>query len=85
MNDPGEDEAHRIYGNMLLPSLGLLARIITTRSLAFPPFPARFTERESMRATEEVGFLPAPCRAFSRKAFMARSQHPSRRQRRKHP
>jgi hypothetical protein len=81
MDDPGEDKAHRIYGNMLLSPLGFLARIIT----ALPPFPALLTERESMMVTEGVLFLPAFCRASSRQAFMACSPRPSRRQRRKPP
>jgi hypothetical protein len=64
---------------LLLSPPGFLARIIT----ALPPFTALLTERESMRATEGAQFLPALCRASSRKAFMACSRRPSRRQRRK--
>ncbi len=76
MDNHCEDEPHRIYRDVLLAALDLFAGIKTAR----PPFPAVFTERESIMATEGCAFFPILERAFLRKVFMAGSHVPPKRQ-----
>ena len=50
MNDGVEQQAHRVYENVALLALDLLARIIAMRIDARPPFSALFTLWLSMMA-----------------------------------
>jgi hypothetical protein len=64
MNDGMEQQTQRVYENMALLALDLLARIIAMRIDAGPPFSALFTLSLSMMAA--VGLPKSKCRASPR-------------------
>jgi hypothetical protein len=80
MHDHGQNESHRIYRNVLLAPLDLLAGI----EAALPPCDAVLADRESTMATEGSALRSACCLTSRRKACITRSQVPSMRQLRKY-
>ena len=65
MNDGVEHQAQRVYENVALLALDLLARIIAMRIDAGPPFSALFTLWLSMMAAVGLASL-SPCSRHSR-------------------
>ncbi len=64
MNDGVEQQTQRIYENMALLALDLLARIVAMRIDAAPPFSALFTLWLSMMAAVGLAWRP-PCSRHS--------------------
>jgi hypothetical protein len=64
VDDDGQEQAHRVYDDVPLASLDLLAGVVAAR----PPFSAVFTDWLSMIAAEGVGFRPSWTRTFWRRA-----------------
>jgi hypothetical protein len=76
MHNGRQQVALRIYRDVALAALDLLARVVT----ALPPFSAVLALCESMIATLGVAFRPFALRPCSRKVFPIRSQRPLSRQ-----
>ena len=64
MHNDDQEQAHRVYDDVSLASLDLLASVVTAR----PPFSAVFTDWLSMIAAEGLGFRPSWTRTFWRRA-----------------
>ena len=65
MNDGVEQQAQRVYENMALLALDLLARIIAMRIDAGPPFSALFTLWLSITAAVGLASLETASRHFT--------------------
>jgi len=64
MHHHGQHHPQRVYDDMTLAAIDLLARVVSPR----PPFSTVFTDWLSMMAAEGVGFRPSWMRTFWRRA-----------------
>jgi hypothetical protein len=72
MHDNTQQQAKRVYRDVALAALDLLARVESAR----PPFCTVFTDWLSMMAALGCRFLPSLMRSDSRRQVLMRSQIP---------